>query len=315
MKSFIALSVAIYGFLLCPFVAEADFVDLPTSHPSYEAILYLRDQGALSGYQDGTFKSENKVTRAELAKILSSLRADPPVNCKKDFTDVNTNDWFYPYICRLSEEGIVAGYGDGTFRPGNNVNFIEAAKMIIFSLDIQIPQGGETWFEPFVTKLGDQKAIPISIQSFDQMLTRGEVAEIIYRLKLNLTSKASRSSNLQLFQWPRNSPITAIDAQYMPFTEENYEQALGNNILVLFFDAPWCDDCRKTDQLLIRHLRELPPNTLILKVDFQDSNSIGLKNILKVKEPNTFLTIDMGGNLQKRIFPKTIQEINAALDF
>jgi hypothetical protein len=52
---------------------------------------------------------------------------------KSVFSDVNTGDWFYSYVTDLANAGIVAGYGDGTFRPANSVTVGEALALIIKS--------------------------------------------------------------------------------------------------------------------------------------------------------------------------------------
>jgi hypothetical protein len=57
----------------------------------------------------------------------------------------------------------------------------------------QEPLEGQPWYRDFVQALDDQNAIPLSITSLDQNITRGEMAEIMYRLKANVTTKSSRT--------------------------------------------------------------------------------------------------------------------------
>jgi hypothetical protein len=52
---------------------------------------------------------------------------------------------------------------------------------------------GEFWYRPYVQSLSDLHAIPVSIKYFNQTLTRGEMAEIVYRLKTDTTDKSSTS--------------------------------------------------------------------------------------------------------------------------
>lgn len=106
--------------------------DVPTSHPNYAAISLMADEGAVSGYPDGSFKPDNPVNRAELVKMIIAYNIvnvdlTPYKNC---FPDVK-EEWFAPYVCYAKEAGLVNGYPDGTFKPGNNVNRVEAIKILL----------------------------------------------------------------------------------------------------------------------------------------------------------------------------------------
>ena len=70
---------------------------------------------------------------------------------------------------------------------------MEAAKIItnVFSMNLEEYQEGEFWYRVYVTSLSEKRAIPTSIRSFDQAITRGEMAQIVYRLKVDSTQKAS----------------------------------------------------------------------------------------------------------------------------
>ena len=60
----------------------------------------------INGYEDGTFKPQNQITRAEACKILASL-VDPEgeKSCEVSFSDVSQNDWFYSSVATLEEMG------------------------------------------------------------------------------------------------------------------------------------------------------------------------------------------------------------------
>ncbi|MBP3359726.1 MAG: S-layer homology domain-containing protein [Clostridia bacterium] len=66
-------------------------------HWAEETILKFKDKDIISGYTDGTFKPDNQVTRAELAKILSlafELKKEEAIN----YSDVDASAWYYPYL-------------------------------------------------------------------------------------------------------------------------------------------------------------------------------------------------------------------------
>lgn len=91
----------------------------------------------VSGYDDGTFRPDAPVNRAEALKILSlATELDPLAmsGTTLSFTDVREMDWFHPYVGAAASRDIVSGYGDGTFRPENLITRAEAAKIILLTL-------------------------------------------------------------------------------------------------------------------------------------------------------------------------------------
>ena len=84
------------------------------------------------GYEDGTIKPNNYITRQEAAAIISRLSDIYSENNKNNYKDINISDWSYNYITSLSKDNILNGYPDGTFKPNNYISRAETAK--IFSL-------------------------------------------------------------------------------------------------------------------------------------------------------------------------------------
>jgi len=171
--------------------AQAVFTDVPTNHENYEAIEYVQEKGIMTGYDDGSFKPDKKINRAEF--ITAIVKARYPgrwwgYNC---FIDV-TWQWYSSYICFAQRLGIVDGYNDGTFQPDRIVSFAEAAKMLVKIYGYQIADQ-TIWYQSYIEKLSELNAVPLSITSFFQHTNRAETAEMIYRLDNNITDKSSQS--------------------------------------------------------------------------------------------------------------------------
>ena len=99
------LSIVLTGFA---------YSDIGTSHSWAESALnYLDSKNILNGYDDGTFKPDGNVTRAELAKILA-ISNNLPDQPTKTFSDVKDSDWFYKYAIAAS---ILFKTPDGKFYP------------------------------------------------------------------------------------------------------------------------------------------------------------------------------------------------------
>lgn len=95
-----------------------------------EYVLYLSNLGVIEGYDDGTFRPEEAITRQEFATMLAKLGEVLPAG-EMPFSDVSAEEqWGIDYIYTTYANGWVAGYEDGTFRPDNWITRAEAVKMV-----------------------------------------------------------------------------------------------------------------------------------------------------------------------------------------
>lgn len=168
------------------------FSDVSSVRPDYEAISYLQTEKIVEGYPDGTFHPDAPINRAEFTKIITEAYYKGQARGFNCFTDVGT-EWFAKYVCFDKVLNIIAGYPDGSFRPANNINFAEIAKILVKIKGITVLPDAVTWYKPYVEKLAELKAVPTSIMSFGQKVTRGEMAEMVYRLRADVTNQPSKS--------------------------------------------------------------------------------------------------------------------------
>jgi hypothetical protein len=171
------------------------FSDVAEGHPNYDAIAYVHKRALVAGYEDGTFKPDQLINRAEFTKLITLAQNQQSTINKctaHDFSDVLAGIWFERYLCQAYLTGLITGYPDRTFRPAQAISFVEAAKIIAKAFVIEEDCGGvpcpeigdydHPWYEASVRGLVAKHAIPLSILRFEQQITRGEMAEILYRL-------------------------------------------------------------------------------------------------------------------------------------
>lgn len=197
-----------------PAFADKPFTDVPKGSAGYEGIEFLRNGNVLTGYEDGTFKPDNRLNRAEFAKLIANpfiLRNARVTDCMNEnvkpedqtvfFSDVQRDAWYAPAVCTVKVSKIVNGYDDGTYKPNRTINVAEAMKMLAstFAYDI-VTEPNDEWFMPYARALAERHAIPSSINNFSDPITRGEMAEILYRLKADRKDKTSQSlSNIRKY--------------------------------------------------------------------------------------------------------------------
>ena len=99
-----------------------------TEHKSY-----------IVGYEDGTFRPDSDMTRAEAAAIFARLISEEKgeqVSGKATFSDVSGSDWYAPELGYLEKYDIIKGYEDGTFRPDTPVTRAEFTAMTVRYYDL-----------------------------------------------------------------------------------------------------------------------------------------------------------------------------------
>lgn len=184
------------------------FTDVDSSSTYYDALKYLKDQGTISGYPDGSYKPNSTINRAEFTKIIvgSISTEDELTNCYSkyseegsdkvslfsdvEFTTGGERPWYFDYVCVAKEKQIIGGYPDGSFLPAQDINFVEAAKIIVEGIDYDTTES-EPWYKRYVMEFSTRNAIPTTITTFNQQVTRGEMAEMMYRLRTGKTDLPS----------------------------------------------------------------------------------------------------------------------------
>lgn len=104
-------------------VYENTFTDVPADLWCANYIGYVQQFGLISGYEDGSFRPDAPITRAEFATI--ACRFEELTEGTKTFSDVPETHWAYRFIRYAAHRGWVSGYEDGTFKPDQYITRAE----------------------------------------------------------------------------------------------------------------------------------------------------------------------------------------------
>lgn len=107
---------------------ENEFSDVESADWFNNAISTAASAGIVNGYEDGTFRPNNAITRAEFAAIASRF-ANVPYDGEEMFSDI-ADHWAKDNINEAAIVGWINGYEDGTFRPNKNITRAEAMTLI-----------------------------------------------------------------------------------------------------------------------------------------------------------------------------------------
>ena len=139
MKKLLAMVLALVMTLSLAVSANAFKDDKSISDDYAEAVAVLNGMGVFKGYEDGSFKPEGNITRAEVATIIYRIyTADVAKNDKSGlyatynkFSDMAGASWAAGYIGYCANASLVKGYPDGTFKPSGKVTGYEVLAMIL----------------------------------------------------------------------------------------------------------------------------------------------------------------------------------------
>lgn len=103
--------------------STSPFSDVPTSAPFYKEIVWLSSEGITTGWNDGTFRPRQDISRDAMAAFLYRFKGEPRVasTVATAFNDISGSSPFLKEISWLAASGITTGYSDNTFRPSSAV--------------------------------------------------------------------------------------------------------------------------------------------------------------------------------------------------
>lgn len=188
MNRFFLIFVLVLAFA-AP-MSAASFSDVQIDHPYYYTVEYVKKAAIMNGYEDGTFQPNKVLNRAELLKVAISvwdredgfLDEDTILDEEGCFDDVPVDAWFASAVCTAKAEGIVGGYDDNTFRPGEPVTVVGAAKILALAHGLETQGEGDYWYTPYLNVMDGKRAFPATFRYVNQGVTRAELAEMMWRL-------------------------------------------------------------------------------------------------------------------------------------
>jgi len=217
-KLFILFLIGI--FLIPVSFATMNFSDVSDSTHYKDSIEWMQENGVIQGYEDGTFKPEKCVNRVEMLKMLFLMNNVDVSSYEAElFSDTLDGQWYTPYVKAAKARKTIQGYPDGTFKPNQCVNRVEAIKMAVLEfnegkipakyIEYEMPsdiniESNEWWIPYFESAMGSNVIgiehfinNEVSLNTSGQVavakksykfcpgcpMSRMEVSEMLYRLK------------------------------------------------------------------------------------------------------------------------------------
>ncbi|MDJ0735387.1 MAG: DUF1565 domain-containing protein [Nostocaceae cyanobacterium] len=176
------------------------FKDVPASHWASKYIEALSSSGVIAGFPDGTFKPDDKVTRAQYAAIITKAFAPGAKRAAINFKDVSSNFWAYQAIQTASRGGFLAGYPDRSFKPQQQIPRVQAFVSLANGLELSAANQNSLTFYNDASQIPDWAKDSVAAATVRQVVvnypvlkqlnpnrdaTRAELAAAVYQALVN----------------------------------------------------------------------------------------------------------------------------------
>lgn len=168
--------------------ATSPFKDLHINHPYFESTVVLYLQGVIKGYEDGTMRPDQDISRVEAIKLILLANNLAIYDDKRAlFSDTEAGAWYQPYLNTAWGLEILEGYQNGKVGPHDSITFGEAFKLISKALELPISSrdySRQHWAEKYADTLRTKNIIPPELNNgalYDQSITRAQIFALIYR--------------------------------------------------------------------------------------------------------------------------------------
>ena len=179
----------------------AAYSDVTAGTVVSEAVDILSGLNILTGFEDGTFKPEETVTRAQMAAIICrTLGYEDQAQSSMGttvFNDVAADHWASGYINVAQAQQIINGYGDGNYGPEDKVTYEQAVKMIVSALGYDIAAAAKGGYPTGYLAIASAEGITKSANGkVGDAATRGTIAVLVYNsLEVRLMDQNSWSTD------------------------------------------------------------------------------------------------------------------------
>jgi len=156
----------------------------------------LYDQGVVAGYDDGGFRPDSPINRAELVKMAleAAVLEISDTQDDENFKFEDLDEWQIPYVYEAWKQGIVQGYSEAAFAPAQNITRAEALKVALLAFGADIPKDTDEyafddtqdhWASSYINFAYLNYIVAGRTDGFfypDDPITRAEASKIISKL-------------------------------------------------------------------------------------------------------------------------------------
>ena len=185
LKKTLAVVLAFAMILSMGLTSMAAYSDVEAGTVVSEAVGILSNLNILTGFEDGTFKPDETVTRAQMAAIICrTLGYEDQAKSSAGstvFNDVAADHWASGYINVAQAQQIINGYGDGNYGPEDKVTYEQAVKMIVSALGYDLAANAKGGYPTGYLAIASAEGITKNANGrVGDAAKRGTIAVLVY---------------------------------------------------------------------------------------------------------------------------------------
>ncbi len=200
LKKTLAVVLAFAMILSMGLTSMAAYSDVTAGTKVAEAVGILSNLNILTGFEDGTFKPDETVTRAQMAAIICrTLGYEDQAQSSMGttvFNDVAADHWASGYINVAQAQQIINGYGDGNYGPEDQVTYEQAVKMLVSALGYELAAQAKGGYPTGYLAIASSEGITKNANGkVGDAAARGTIAVLVYNsLEVRLMDQTSWST-------------------------------------------------------------------------------------------------------------------------
>ena len=201
LRKLISAALVLAMLLTSASIGALAYSDVDESSSVSEAVGILSNLKIFTGFEDGTFRLNDTVTRAQMAAIVCRMlgyesQAESSSGSTV-FTDVPANHWASGYINVAQQMGIINGYGGGLFGPEDKVTYEQAVKMVVCALGYELVAQGKGGYPTGYLSVASSEGITKNSKgSVGEPAKRSTLVMLVYNsLEVRLFDQSSWTTN------------------------------------------------------------------------------------------------------------------------
>lgn len=228
MKRLLLLAGLVIGAGFAQYASAAVFSDVEGTRYE-EAFTYLSDRFAVQGFPNGSGQPHALLNRAQALKVFMTIMPEyrssvSSMNGRAPtlplFRDIDQRAWYAMYVEVAFRQGLVTGYPDRTFKPGQSLTTEEAIAMLLRAYketggdmyvksSAALPNLADQWFTPYINGAIEKNLVSSNERlALGKPITRGQFFDMVYRMDTVRQQKIA--------YYNRPEPVTARPVQPGP---------------------------------------------------------------------------------------------------
>lgn len=187
------------------------------NHWAEDDIKQLIKDGKIEGYDDGRFRPDRNITRAEFIKIVNNV-FEYEGSEEILFKDVKKSDWFYEDVRKAVASGYIGGYDDNTMRPNRPITREEASKIVAIACGLDYELSDSAMDFKDIDEIGSWSMNYIGVLKDKDYMAGYDDGTFKAKNQITRAETAKLLSNIRRDKIEENKPVKPVKPK--PFTKD-----------------------------------------------------------------------------------------------